>query len=202
MRRLILAAWCALLLPATAWSGAQKYEDLSITLRNGLSQAVSDFPSPHTSFRSPEEERTWLDAMSPRLAERMPERRTREEFLITVHYEATRAGLSPQMVLGLIEVESNFNKYAVSGAGARGYMQVMPFWTQLASRPSDNLFHLRTNLRYGCWILRHYMEMESGDLFRVLGRYNGSLGQADYPNRVLRACIRHWKYAPVGKSCS
>jgi len=140
--------------------------------------------------------------MSPKVMSRMPDARAREEFLVTVHYEATRAGLSPQMVLGLIEVESNFRKYAVSDAGARGYMQVMPFWTQLANRPQDNLFHLRTNLRYGCWVLRHYMDMESGDLFRVLGRYNGSLGQADYPNRVLRACIRHWKYPPAGRSCS
>ncbi len=201
MRRLILVACCAIF-PTLAWGGAQKYEELSIALRNGFNQAVSDYPSPHTSFKSPEEERAWLDAMSPKLAERLPDQRQREEFLVTVHYEATRAGLSPQMVLGLIEVESNFKKYAVSNAGARGYMQVMPFWTQLANRAQDNLFHVRINLRYGCWILKHYLDMENGDLFRVLGRYNGSLGETDYPNRVLRACIRHWKYPPAGKGCS
>ena len=201
MRRLIFAI-CCVLLPAVALSGTQKYEELGTTLRNGFNQAVSDFPSPHTSFKSLEEEHAWLEAMSPKLVARIPDQRSREEFLVTVHYEATRAGLSPQMVLGLIEVESNFNKYAVSNAGARGYMQVMPFWPQLANRAQDNLFHVRINLRYGCWILRHYMDMENGDLFRVLGRYNGSLGDASYPNRVLRACIRHWKYPPAGKSCS
>jgi len=189
-------------LPLTAWAGAQQYENLSAELRIGLNRQTSDYPSPHISFKSPAEERAWLAAMSPKLAERMPDKDARDEFLATVHYEAKRAGLSPQLVLGLIEVESNFRKYAVSDAGARGYMQVMPFWTQLAGRAQDNLFHLRINLRYGCWILRHYMDMENGDLFRVLGRYNGSLGQADYPNRVLRACLRRWKYPPAGKSCS
>ena len=124
----------------------------------------------------------------------MPDRRAREEFLVTVHYEAKRAGLDPQLVLGLIQVESNFRKYAVSSAGARGYMQVMPFWVKLIGQPGQNLFHLRTNLRYGCVILKHYLDIENGDFFRALGRYNGSLGQADYPNMVVRAWINNWKY--------
>ncbi len=111
-----------------------------------------------------------------------------------MHYEAKRAGLDPQLVLGLIQVESNFRKYAVSRAGARGYMQVMPFWIKLIGSRGHNLFHLRTNLRYGCVILRHYLDIESGDLFRALGRYNGSLGKAEYPTMVVRAWHNNWQY--------
>jgi soluble lytic murein transglycosylase-like protein len=135
-----------------------------------------------------------LNAMSGKLARRMPDRVSREEFLVTVHYEAKRAGLDPQMVLGLIQVESNFRKYAVSSAGARGYMQVMPFWVKLIGGSDHNLFHLRTNLRYGCVILKHYLDIENGDLFRALGRYNGSLGRAEYPNLVVRAWHNEWQY--------
>jgi soluble lytic murein transglycosylase-like protein len=126
----------------------------------------------------------------------MPDRVAREEFLVTVHYEAKRAGLDPQLVLGLIQVESGFRKYAVSTVGARGFMQVMPFWAKLiGGRAEHNLFHLRTNLRYGCVILRHYLDMENGDLFRALGRYNGSLGRAPYPNTVLKAWTTNWSYS-------
>ena len=109
-----------------------------------------------------------------------------------MHYEATRAGLDPELMLGLIEVESGFHKYAVSTAGARGFTQVMPFWQDLIGNREQNLFHLRTNLRYGVMILRHYLDIERGDLFRALGRYNGSLGQAEYPDMVLAAWRRHW----------
>jgi soluble lytic murein transglycosylase-like protein len=116
-----------------------------------------------------------------------------------VHFEAVRAGLDPQLVLGVIEVESGFRKYAVSRAGAQGLMQVMPFWTKEAQRAKDNLFHLRTNLIYGCWILRHYLDQEKGDYFRALGRYNGSLGQPQYPKQVLAAWRGRWKYdGPAG----
>jgi soluble lytic murein transglycosylase-like protein len=132
--------------------------------------------------------------MSKRLASRIPERVAREEFLVTVHYEAKRAGLDPQLVLGLIQVESNFRKYAVSTAGARGYMQVMPFWIKVIGDREHNLFHLRINLRYGCVILRHYLDIEKGDLYRALGRYNGSLGKPEYPNLVVRAWQRDWQY--------
>src|SRR4030095_10418052 len=118
--------------------------------------------------------------MSRKLAGRIRERTSREEFLVTVHYEAKRAGLDPQLVLGLIQVESRFNKYAVSKAGARGYMQVMPFWTKLTGAGKQNLFNLRTNLRYGCTILRHYLNIERGDLSRALARYNGTLGKSRY----------------------
>jgi len=118
----------------------------------------------------------------------------RVELLKAVHYEATRAGLDPQLVLGIIDVESGFKKYAVSTAGARGLMQVMPFWVDLIGDRDHNLFHLRTNLRYGCTILRHYLDIENGDLFRALGRYNGSLGRAEYPRMVLAAWRGKFKY--------
>jgi soluble lytic murein transglycosylase-like protein len=134
--------------------------------------------------------------MSGRLAKRMPNQENRLEFLRAVHYEAKRAGLDPQLVLGLIQVESGFKKYAVSSAGARGYMQVMPFWVKLIGGRSDNLFHLRMNLRYGCTILKHYLDIEKGDLFRALGRYNGSLGRAEYPDAVRAAWERYWHYSP------
>ena len=147
-------------------------------------------------FANAEEGRFWLDEMSRRLAKRIPDETQRRDFLHTVHYEATRAGLDPQMVLGLIQVESGFNKYAVSVAGARGYMQVMPFWVKTIGTPQHNLFHMRLNLRYGCTILRHYLDIERGDLYRALGRYNGSLGKARYPNLVLKAWRGSWSYQP------
>lgn len=132
-----------------------------------------------------------------RLKNRMPETEERKAFLMTVHYEATRAGLDPELVLSIIQVESNFRKYAVSSAGARGYMQVMPFWVDLIGNPEHNLFHLRVNLRYGCTILRHYLDLEQGDYFRALGRYNGSLGKAGYPNLVFDTWRRHWAASAV-----
>ena len=192
MRRLTALLLAAL--APLAFAGNQKYEPLTASVRAGLHKAVSDQAVPFLAFDTVEEARAWLDPMSKKLERRMPDRRNREEFLVTVHYEAKRAGLDPQLVLGLIQVESNFRKHAVSRADARGYMQVMPFWVKLAENPGDNLFNLRTNLRYGCWILRHYLDEERGDYFRALGRYNGSVGQADYPNAVVRAWINNWKY--------
>ena len=136
----------------------------------------------------------WLSEMSRRLEKRIPSQEYRLDLLRSVHYEATRAGLDPQLVLGLIQVESGFRKYAVSSAGARGYMQVMPFWLRLLGRPEDSLFDLRTNLRYGCTILRHYLDIEKGDLYRALGRYNGSLGKPEYPNMVRAAWHGQWNF--------
>ncbi|MDP1674260.1 MAG: lytic transglycosylase domain-containing protein [Burkholderiales bacterium] len=180
--------------------GAQKYEPLSASVRATLHRAISDQAVPVLAFDDEQEARAWLTSMSPRLARRMPQRVEREEFLLTVHYEAKRAGLDPQLVLGLIQVESAFRKYAVSSAGARGYMQVMPFWAKLIGAADHNLFHLRTNLRYGCTILRHYLDIEKGNLFRALGRYNGSLGKAEYPNMVLHAWHGNWRYVPPAGS--
>ncbi len=192
MFRLVLIA--ALLLPLTASAGAQKYEPLSDSVRAALSRTISDQAPPRSSFLDSMEAIDWLSEMSLRLEKRIPDREGRLEFLRAVHYEATRAGLDPQLVLGLIQVESGFKKYAVSSAGARGFMQVMPFWIKVIGRGDDNLFHLRTNLRYGCTILRHYLDIEKGDLYRALGRYNGSLGQPQYPNLVRGAWDRHWAY--------
>ena len=192
MRRLIVAL---LLSGASAvFAGAQKYEVLSASAQAALHKAVSDSRPSVTSFKTPMEAVDWLAAMSPRLEKRIPNREYRIDLLRSVHYEATRAGLDPQLVLGLMQVESGFRKYAVSSAGARGYMQVMPFWVDLIGHQDHNLFHLRINLRYGCTILRHYLDQEKGDYFRALGRYNGSLGQATYPQLVFDKWLSTWRY--------
>ena len=192
MQRIILLLF--LLLPLPALAGAQIYEPLSASVRAALSRTIADQAPPKSSFKSPLEAADWLTEMSQRLAKRLPNQESRLEFLRAVHYEATRAGLDPQLVLGLIQVESGFKKYAVSSAGARGFMQVMPFWIKVIGRSDDNLFHLRTNLRYGCTILRHYLDIEQGDLYRALGRYNGSLGRPEYPNLVRSAWHNQWLY--------
>jgi soluble lytic murein transglycosylase-like protein len=179
---------------SAAYGGAQKYEPLSASVQGALHKAVSDARPPTSSFRTPIEAADWLAEMSRRLEKRIPNREYRIDLLRSVHYEAKRAGLDPQLVLGLMQVESGFRKYAVSSAGARGYMQVMPFWVKLIGRPDDSLFNLRTNLRYGCTILRHYLDIEKGDLFRALGRYNGSLGRPEYPNMVRAAWQNQWSY--------
>lgn len=185
-----------LFVAGSAFAGAQKYEPLAASVQAALHAAVSDRRPPTSSFQTPMEAVNWLEDMSGRLAKRIPNQENRLEFLRAVHYEAKRAGLDPQLVLGLIQVESGFKKYAVSSAGARGYMQVMPFWVKLIGGRNDNLFHLRMNLRYGCTILKHYLDIEKGDLFRALGRYNGSLGRPEHPNAVRAAWERHWHYAP------
>jgi soluble lytic murein transglycosylase-like protein len=184
----------ALLFPSIAFAGAQVYEPLADAVRQRLSRMVSDRAQPTMHFRSPADGQRWLAEMDRRLGTRIPDRQQRLELLRTVQYEATRARLDPQLVLGVIEVESGFRKYAVSRAGARGYMQVMPFWVKLIGEPGHNLFHLRTNIAYGCAILRHYLDLEKGDYFRALGRYNGSLGKPEYPNLVLSAWRGRWKY--------
>jgi soluble lytic murein transglycosylase-like protein len=193
MQKLIVFSWL-LLTSSWAFAGEQRYEPLSASVQSALSRSVSDRAAPYLAFPSQEEAQKWLSAMSTRLQAHIPDPVFRRDFLKTVHYEASRAGLDPQLVLGLIQVESRFKKYAVSRAGARGYMQVMPFWTKLIGNGDNDLFHLRTNLRYGCTILRHYLDIENGNYFRALGRYNGSLGKSEYPNLVVRAWLKTWKY--------
>lgn len=195
MRALLFALLLTLSLPGFA--GRQKEEPLSNSVRAMLHKSISDSATPKLIFASDQEAGTWLNDMSLRLAKRIPDEQFRMDFLRTVHYEATRAGLDPQMVLGLIQVESGFKKYAVSSVGARGFMQVMPFWVKSIGTNDQNLFHLRVNLRYGCTILRYYLDIENGDLYRALGRYNGSLGRPEYPNLVLGAWKRHWAYPTV-----
>jgi soluble lytic murein transglycosylase-like protein len=194
-RRPLLAGALCCVLAGSSYAGAQREEPLSQNVRAALQRAVGDVAATHTAFNNKADEAAWLGSMSRRLARTVPDEQERIELLTTVHWEASRAGLDPQLVLGLIQVESGFHKYATSIVGARGYMQVMPFWTRAIGSPEHDLFQLRTNLRYGCTILRHYIDVEKGDLYRALGRYNGSLGQPEYPNMVLSAW-RRWDYQP------
>jgi soluble lytic murein transglycosylase-like protein len=193
MRLVLLLA--ALFAAGRALAGAQQYEPLAASVQAALQASIADKAAPDPIFPSMREKIDWLTEMSRRMERRMPDRNARLAFLKTVYYEAQRAGLDPQMVLGLIQVESGFRKYAVSTAGARGYMQVMPFWVKLIGSDSQDLFHLRTNLRYGCTILRYYLDIEHGDLYRALGRYNGSLGAPEYPNAVRAAWQKQWNWA-------
>lgn len=196
MRKPWIIAAILLLSSANVLAGGQKEEPLSNSVKAMMQKSISDNAAPRLMFVNDPEGVKWLKEMSRRLEKRMPDPVMREDFLRTVHYEATRAGLDPQLVLGLIQVESGFKKYAVSSVGARGFMQVMPFWVRSIGNADHNLFHLRLNLRYGCTILRHYLDIERGDLYRALGRYNGSLGQPQYPNLVVGAWRKHWSYTP------
>jgi len=193
-----LARWtvCFAFLGAhgAAFAGAQVYEPLAASVQAVLSKAVSDQAPRTSAFKSKLDEVEWLTTMSRRLDTRIRDHKSRIAFLKSVHYEASRAGLDPQLVLGLMQIESGFNKYAVSSAGARGLMQVMPFWVKLIGAKNDNLFDMRKNIRYGCTILRHYLDLEKGDLYRALGRYNGSLGRPEYPRAVEAAWKNQWRY--------
>jgi len=195
-----LLACLPILLAGTAHAGAQKYEPLSASVKSQLSKAVADAAVEKAAFAESPYVQAWLAEMSSRLTKRIPDAEYREDFLNTLHYESIRAGLDPELVLGLIDVESGFRKYAVSSATAQGYMQIMPFWTKLIGTPAHNLFHLRTNLRYGVTILRHYLDIERGDLFRALGRYNGSLGRPEYPSAVYAAWRNKWTYGLTPKA--
>ena len=183
-------------LPLSRWApdaraGAQVEEPLANAVRSALAAAVADPAPPKPRFERVDDRLAylrWLGAASERLKRRKSEHMTRIEFLETVWYESRRAGLETSLVLGVVQVESGFRKYAISSAGARGYMQVMPFWARvIGDGDAGRLFHLQTNLRFGCVILRHYLDMERGDLFLTLGRYNGSRGRPEYPNLVFGA---------------
>jgi soluble lytic murein transglycosylase-like protein len=190
----------ALLLTQPAHAGGQREEALSDNVRSSLQRGLADIPITRTAFRNPADEAAWLKEMSRRLAKNMPNEAERLEFLTTLHWEASRAGVDPQLMLGLIQVESGFHKYAVSPVGARGFTQVMPFWIKAIGNPDHNLFQLRTNLRYGALILRYYIDIERGDYYRALGRYNGSLGRPEYPTLVVGAWKRNWDYTPSTRS--
>ena len=188
------------LLPRLAWAGGQVEEPLADAVRSALARAVADAAPPKPSFDTLDERLRflrWLGATSERLKRYNPEHPARVEFLQTLWYEAKRSGLEPSLVLGLVQVESAFRKYAVSSVGARGYMQVMPFWTRLiGDGDASRLFHMQTNLRFGCVILRHYLNAEQGDMALALGRYNGSRGRAEYPTAVF-AARKGWEIAPA-----
>jgi soluble lytic murein transglycosylase-like protein len=203
----VLLMACGLAVDAQA--GSQLQEPLADAVRSALSAAVSQDDVHRAALERTDllgPRNAWVQRMQPRLERRLRRvavgqwrqewgsQQLQRELLETVWYEATRARLEPELVLGLIEVESDFRKFAVSSAGALGLMQVMPFWMrELAQDESRRLFHLRTNLRFGCVILRHYLDREAGDLFMALGRYNGSRGQSAYPHAVLTARDR-WQH--------
>lgn len=158
-----------------------------------LRRAVEEAVEANDSFENRFDAEVWLHLMANRLADHIPEPQRRLDFLRQLHYEATRAGLSPELVMAVIDVESDFNRFALSDAGARGYMQIMPFWLDEIGRPQDNLFNTETNLRMGCTILAYYLKKEDGNLTRALARYNGSLGKTWYPELVFSALNEHWK---------
>ena len=192
----VLALALSVMMAPAAHAGNQKEEALADSVRVALANSIKDATPPRITFRNDAERlryEGWLAQMSARLKRKLPDEQTRHEFLATVWYESRRAGLEPGMVLGLIQVESAYRKYAVSLVGARGYMQVMPFWTNvIGDRNRSALFNMQTNLRYGCAILRMYIDMEGGNLYLALGRYNGSRGRPQYPNAVLTAW-NNWK---------
>ena len=192
-----IASLCLAVAPRMALAGAQAEEPLADSVRTALSAAIGR-SAPALTFadaRQRQQCEAWASSLEGKLLKKKPEELVRKEFLVTVCYEARRAGLEPSLVLGLIQVESGFRKYAISPVGARGYMQVMPFWSRLIGTGDPaSLFHMKTNLRFGCVILRHYLDREKGNLFMALGRYNGSRGRAEYPNMVT-AAWRTWKVA-------
>ena len=203
IRRMLVPALVAVgaAAPLPAVAGAQIEEHLAPSVVMGLSKAISDRPVP-ADYANRQDVLTWVREMSPRIANKVPNELERRELLATVHYESLRAGLDPQLVLAVIYHESGFKKFAFSSATARGYMQVMPFWVKQIGTSDQNLFNLRTNLRYGTVILRHYLDIENGDLYRALGRYNGSLGKPEYPNAVMAAMTRHFQYTPVAATAA
>ena len=183
-RIVVIALLAALLLPA----GVRADDGPDPELREILRAAANDTDSFPDRF----EAEVWLTDMSRRLARQVEDPEERIEILTLVHYEASRVKLPPELILAVIEVESNFDRYAISVAGAIGLMQIMPFWLDEIGRPKDNLLHIDTNLRYGCTILRFYYDKEDGDLRRALGRYNGSLGKRKYPNKVIDTLSEKW----------
>ena len=191
---------CLALVSQRTQAGAQVEEPLADSVRSALAAAVNDSAPPKPSFENIEARLVylrWLGEMSNRLKKRKAEHSVRVEFLETLWYESKRAGIEPSLLLGLVQVESGFRKYAISSVGARGYTQVMPFWARLiGDGDASRLFHPQTNLRFGCVILRHYLDREKGDMYMALGRYNGSRGRPEYPNAVF-ASQRLWVYKPA-----
>ena len=175
------------LLLGTAHSFASE-QSADLELRALLQQAIKD----SASFEDRYDAEVWLFDMSNRLAKKVPGTEKRLKLLRLIHFESTRAKLHPELVLAVINVESNFNRFAISKAGAQGLMQIMPFWLKEIGKPGDNLFDVQTNLRMGCTILKYYINKEKGDLTRALARYNGSLGRYQYPDKVIKLLNTRW----------
>jgi len=189
LRFIRISAVAALLaLSATVPAAAQTEPEVDQALRERLIAAASEAPSFDDRFHA----EVWLTDMSSRLAAKVPDHEERLAILKTAHQEAARVDLPPELVLAVIDIESNFDRFALSYAGARGLMQVMPFWLKEIGRPEDNLFEIATNLRYGCTILRYYYDMEGGRLFPALARYNGSRGKRWYPDLVMGRLSSKW----------
>ena len=193
-RQLLLLGGTVLYMPSLVWAGAQREETLSDDVASVMRSSVDNVNPARLVFVNPKDGERWLNDMSARLARFVPEPQARRRLLTNIQYETVRAGLDTQMVLGLIEVESAFRQYAISSVGARGLMQVMPFWQRYIGKPEHNLFDIRTNLRYGCTILRHYRNVENGNIVRALARFNGSLGSNKYPNAVIGAWRNRWQW--------
>lgn len=193
-RRLLLAGGALLCCPQLLLAGAQREETLSDDVASVMRSSVDNVNPARLVFERAVDGERWLRDMSQRLSRYIADEAERRRLLVNIQYESSRAGLDTQMILGLIEVESAFRQYAISSVGARGLMQVMPFWKNYIGKPSHNLFDIRTNLRYGCTILRHYNNVERGNLVRALARFNGSLGSSRYPDAVLGAWRNRWQW--------
>lgn len=186
VRAILLSVVLFAVLSGVASAGTQ--EPLEPELRETLRKAIEDADSFEDRFDA----EVWLTDMSNRLARFVPDPEERLHLLRLVHREATRADLPPELVLAVIEIESGFDRFAISVVGAQGLMQVMPFWLDEIGHPDDNLFHPRTNLRMGCTILKYYVDREKGDLGKALARYNGSAGKRKYPDKVFKVLSQRW----------
>lgn len=184
---LLLSLVC-LVLPYSQVFAASQGQSFDPELKLLLKDAAESSESFQDKFAA----EVWLTDMSNRMGKQIENKQERLYILAAVHREATKAGLQPELVLSVMEVESAFNRFAISRVGARGLMQIMPFWLDEIGRPNDNLFHIDTNIRFGCTILKYYIDLEKGNMFRALGRYNGSLGKAKYPNKVFHKLNRRW----------
>jgi soluble lytic murein transglycosylase-like protein len=181
---LLLGSTCLYSLPVFPATQERPDEDMRATLIEAVNSS--------DSFADRFDAEVWLVDMSSRMQSRVKDPQERLKILKQVHYEATRAKLAPELVLALINVESNFDHFAISSVGARGLMQIMPFWLDEIGRPDDNLFDINTNLRFGCTILNIYLKREKGDMRKALARYNGSVGKNWYPQRVYKALQTKW----------
>jgi len=184
IRQACLLLWAPVLAILVLGAAQSSTTQTDPELRRLLQEAINS----DAGFNDRFDAEVWLVDMSGRLEPFIPD----PELLKQLHYEATRVNLPPELVLAVIEVESHFDQYAISVSGARGLMQIMPFWLDEIAISDKNLFRVRTNLRMGCTILRYYMDIESDDLTRALARYNGSLGKADYPNKIIAALNQRW----------
>lgn len=193
-RKLLAASGAVLLAPQTVLAGMQREETLSDDVASVMRGSINNVNPARLVFANHKDGERWMRDMSARLARFVPDNAQRDRLLINIQYESSRAGLDTQLILGLIEIESRFHQYAISNVGARGLMQVMPFWKNHIGQASHNLFDIRTNLRYGCTILRYYRNRENGDIVRALARFNGSLGSNKYPGAVIGAWRNHWQW--------